>query len=161
MKLEKANPEDAQECIEWLKKNTPNDLSPRTLKGATFYKIPGVLYLPVKAVLMLDSLAPNPEVTGKKRLLAIRRMMDDLRKIYPGVEMVFLTRGGSQLDEAAKFYGFQPSSFTLYRFIPDASKTKRTNHQGLAETRLRNDARAVRREKGKAARIVPDLSPTT
>ena len=154
MKLERAKPEDAQECISWLKQNSLNDLSPRTLKGAIFYKIPGVLYLPVKAVLMLDSLGPNPQITGKKRLLALRRAMDDLRQMYPNTEMLFLTRGGSQLDEAAKFYGFQPSSFTLYRFIPDANKEKRTNHQSVAETRLRNHARAVRRQETKAARSV-------
>jgi hypothetical protein len=120
MKLERSTKEDAEEVVRWMAANRPlSNASNRSLKGCTYWKIAGILHLPVKAVLMLESLAPNPAVTGKKRLLALRRAMNDLRKQYPHTEIIFLTKGGTMLDEAAKFYGFDELPYKVFRMRPD------------------------------------------
>lgn len=161
MKLERSTPEDAEECISWMRTNlTLNDCSPRTLKGAIFYKIPGVLYLPVKPVLLLESLAPNPAVTGKKRLLALRRAMEDLQKIYPGAEIQFLTRNNVPLAEAAKYYGFEEAKgYVLLRLLNarEARKRAQESAKGLAQARLRQDAGANRADETAATGHVSGL----
>jgi len=122
VKLERSKPEDASEYVMWMWENRGlNNASTKSLRHCTVYKISGILHLPVKPVLMLESLAPNPHVAGKKRLLALRRAMDDLRKLYPHTEFYFLSTGGSELDEAAEFYGFEPLPFKVYRMRHDAS----------------------------------------
>jgi len=157
MRLVRSAPEDSKECVSWLIANMMlNDVSLRTLKGSIFYKIPGILYLPVKPVLMLESLAPNPEVTGTKRLLALRTAMNDLRKIYPGVELVYLTKGKTELDQGARIYGFERSDYALYRFIDSRARSdrKKEDAASLPEILLRNDARKSRRDEAKAKRIM-------
>jgi hypothetical protein len=120
MKLERSKPEDASEYVTWMWENRErNNASLKSLRHCTVYKISGILHLPVKSVLMLESLAPNPHVQGKKRLLALRRAMNDLRKMYPHTEIYFLTTGGTELDEAAKFYGFTEMPYKVYRMRPD------------------------------------------
>ena len=163
MKLERSKQEDFKECADWLTGNRLNGLSLRTLKGSTFYKIAGILYLPVKPVLLLESLAPNPAITGTKRLLALRRAMEELRRMYPGVELVFMTHGDNPLSGAAKIYGFEESDYALYRFIPSetAEKRKFQSTESLSEIRLRNDARKSRRDEAKTKRDVPDLCQAT
>jgi hypothetical protein len=146
MKLERSQPEDQNECLDWLKLNLgENDLSPRTLKGCTFFKIRGILYLPIKPVLLLESLAPNPAVTGTKRLLALRRAMNELQKLHPGVELVFLTRSDVRLAETARSYGFEEAKgYVLFRLLdaPARRKEAQAAKKRLAEVRLRNNARA-------------------
>jgi len=118
--IERSQPDDAAEYARWMWENrAQNCASPESLRNCAVFKISGILHLPVKTVLMLESLAPNPEVTGHKRLLAIRRAITDLRKLYPHSEMVFLTKGDTALDEAAKFYGFTEMPFKVYRMRPD------------------------------------------
>lgn len=143
MKLERSKPEDAEECVRWMLANLfLNDCSPRTLKGSIFYKIDGVLHLPIKPVIILESLAPNPAVTGKKRLLAIRRAMDDLVAMYPGTELIFMTRGNTKLDEAARYYGFKEEPYRVYRLIGGRQgRTKAEPAKArVAETRLQDHA---------------------
>lgn len=147
MKLEKSKPEDAKECVSWMKANLElNDCTPRSLKGCAFYKIAGILYLPVKVVLMLESLAPNPEVTGTKRLLALRRAMDDLRKMYPNIEILFYARDNARLNKCAKSYGFEEVPFSVYRLLdPAAQRAKvQASKKALAQARLRNKPRPLR-----------------
>ena len=131
MRLERSKPEDAKEYAQWMWDNRlTNCASIESLRNCAVFKISGILHLPVKTVLMLESLAPNPEVTGQKRLLAIRRAIIDLRKQFPHTEIIFLTKGDTQLDEAAKFYGFTEMPFKVYRMRPDdtsrAAQTYRT-----------------------------------
>jgi hypothetical protein len=143
MKLERSKPEDAKECIEWLGANLAlNDCSPRTLKGCTFFKIAGILYLPVKPVLLLESLGPNPAVTGTKRLLALRRAMDDLQKLHPNVDLVFLARKGQRLNKCARSYGFEEMPYAVYRLASAAEDRKREKkiEPRIAEVPLRHDA---------------------
>ena len=122
MKLERSKPDDATEYARWMWENRKqNNAAIESLRNCTVFKISGILHLPVKTVLMLESLAPNPEVTGRKRLLAIRRAITDLRKLFPHTEIIFLTKGDTQLDEAAKFYGFTEMPFKVYRMRPDDS----------------------------------------
>lgn len=164
MKLEKVKPEDAKECTSWMMENIRlNGCAPRHLKGCTFFKIAGILYLPVKPVLLMESLAPNPAITGKKRLLAIRRAMDELRKIHPGVELCFLTKNDNKLDEAARFYGFEEAKgYVLFRLLDaaEARKREKTRKEVLAEARLRHNARVLRADGAQAAGSVCDLSGT-
>jgi hypothetical protein len=164
MKLEKSTPEDAKECVAWMRENLmQNDCSPKSLKGCTFWKITGVFYLPVKPVLLLESLAPNPAVAGTKRLLALRRAMDDLRKIYPNVEILFYTRGNTRLDKCAKSYGFEEVPFSVYRLLdPAACRAKaQASKKALAQARLRSNPRAIRGHEAKAAGSVPGLREGT
>jgi hypothetical protein len=120
MKLEKSQYDDAREVGHWMIANLGNNnASLGDLKHCQYYKIAGILHLPVRPVLLLESLAPNPAVTGKKRLLALRRAMDDLRKMYPYMEIVFFTRGNTVLDAAAKYYGFSEVPFKVYRMRPN------------------------------------------
>lgn len=161
MKLERSAPEDMKECVEWMARNIElNDCSPRTLKGCTFFKIRGILYLPIKPVLLLESLAPNPLVTGKKRLLALRRAMDDLRKLHPGVELLFLTRNDTKLFEAARSYGFEEAKgYVLCRLL-DTTKRREKAQAGkgqLAEARLRHHPGIHRQNETAAAGAVPGL----
>jgi len=161
MRLERAKPEDAQECMEWMTANKLNDLSPRTMKGSVFYKIPGVLYLPVKLVIMLDSIGPNPHADGYTKGLALIRAVKDLKKMYPRTELIFLSDQKGVLEHAAqKLCGFEPSGYVLYRLIDHERKTKSAACGSRAEILLRDDARAIRRTKGKAARIVSHLLST-
>jgi len=161
MRLERAKPEDAQECMEWMTANKLNDLSPRTMKGSVFYKIPGVLYLPVKLVIMLDSIGPNPHADGYTKGLALIRAVKDLKKMYPRTELIFLSDQKGVLEHAAqKLCGFEPSGYVCYRLIDHDGKTQGTTRGSLAQIQLRNDARAIRRTKGKAARIVSHLLST-
>jgi len=119
MKLARSTPEDGKEMVEWMTLNrAQNNASVTSLKGCTFFKIAGILYLPVKVVLMLESVAPNPLVRGKRRLLAFRRAMDDLRKLHPHAEIIFLSKGSGALDEAAKYYGFEELPYKVYRIRP-------------------------------------------
>lgn len=121
MKLERSESGDVREMVSWMTENYPhNHASLRSLKACTYWKIAGILHLPVKAVLMLESLAPNPAVTGTRRLLALRRAMNDLRKLFPHTEIIFLTKGGTELDEAAVFYGFEELPYKVFRLRTDA-----------------------------------------
>ena len=160
MRLEKAKPEDAKEAVKWLVENIGlNDCTPRSLKNCTFYKIAGILYLPIKPVMMLESLAPNPAITGKRRLLALRRAMDDLQKFYPNVEFCYLTRGNTRLDEAARRYGFEEAPFAVYRFTGSTEGRKRAQaaKRGLAETRLRDHTGTSERENHETAGVVSSV----
>jgi hypothetical protein len=143
MKLEKAEKDDAREMAEWMMKNyLQNNASIESLKHCSYFKIAGILYLPVKVVLMLESLAPNPGVTGAKRLLAIRRALDDLRKLYPHAEFYFLTKGNSVLDEAAKFYGFTEMPYKVFRMRPNDRHraAQKTISQGALKEELQPHA---------------------
>jgi hypothetical protein len=160
MKLERSQPEDLNECIDWLKRNTLNDLSPRTLKGCTFWKIRGILYLPIKPVILLESLAPNPDVTGTKRLLALRRAMDELQRMHPGVELVFLTRSDVRLAETARSYGFEEAKgYVLFRLLdaPARRKEAQAAKKRLAEIRLRNHPGNLRADETEAERALSGL----
>lgn len=157
MRLERSRPEDAVEMAKWMSLNLPlNDCSLRDLKGCTWWKIAGILYLPIKPVLLLESLAPNPSVTGKKRLLALRRAMDDLRKLYPHVEILFLTRSNTKLRDAAKRYGFEEAPFVVMR-LNDAEKARKRAQASKgrsSEARLRNHSGAGGRAHLEATRDV-------
>ena len=142
MKLERSTPEDAAEYAKWMWDNRAENLAQiESLKDAVVYKIDGILHLPVKAVVMTGSLAPNPEVTGAKRLLALRRAFTDLRTMYPHTEIVFLTKGDSTLDEAARYFGFEELPFKLYRMRPDARSTaaKKYREQVATEVVVQHD----------------------
>jgi hypothetical protein len=133
MKLERSKPEDGQECVEWMTLNREeNAAAIESLKGCTFFKIAGILYLPVKVVLMLESVAPNPLVKGERRLLAFRRAIDDLRKMHPHAEIIFLTKGNTTLDAAAEFYGFDELPYKVYRMRANA---KSRAEEAFAEER--------------------------
>lgn len=161
MKLERSKPEDMNECVAWMAENLErNDCSARTLKGCTFYKIQSILYLPIKPVLLLESLAPNPLVTGKKRLLALRRAVEDLQKLYPGVELVFLTRSDLKLTEAAKSYGFEEAKgYVLCRLLdaPLRRKEAQTTKKELAQIRLQRHPGVCRTDETPAAGVMPGL----
>ena len=148
MKLEKGKLEDAAEMAKWMIANlVENNASLESLKSCTFFKIAGILYLPVQPVLLLESLAPNPEVKGAKRLLAIRRAMDDLRKLYPRTTFLFLTKGNTGLDEAARYYGFREMDFKVYRMQPNDRSTAAKKYRGkvASEVVLRHHTRTVGR----------------
>jgi len=161
MKLERSTPQDAKECVNWLTANLEaNDCSARTLKGCTFWKIPGILYLPVKPVLMLESLAPNPSITGTKRLLALRRAVLDLQQIYPGIEIQFLSRKDVPLMDGAGRLGFEEAEgYVLCRlFDAKAGREKaKQRKKGLAQARLQDNARAHRAVDVAPAGAVRDL----
>ena len=131
MKLERSRPEDGEEYVQWMTANrAENNASIASLKGCTIFRIAGILYLPVKVVLMLESVAPNPLVRGKRRLLAFRRAMDDLRKMHPHAEIVFLTKGTGTLDKAAEFYGFDELPYKVFRLRPDATSVAKKKFAG-------------------------------
>lgn len=136
------NVDDARECARWMTLNRDeNCASIECLKPCAFFKISGIFYLPVKLVLMAESIAPNPNVTGTKRLLAIRRAMNDLRKMYPHTEIYFLSKGNTKLDEAAEFYGFSELSFKVYRLRPsEPSKARKYRMAEAPEKELRHHA---------------------
>ena len=161
MKLERSTPEDERECIEWMTGNLDlNDCSPRTLNGSTFWKIAGVLYLPTKAVLLMDSVAPNPNVSPTKMAFALRRAMDDLRKMYPNTELVFMSRKNTRLGEAAtRLYGFEESPYVLYRCIDPIEQRKKSKarKKELAEARLRNNPGTRREGRTVTAGALSDL----
>jgi hypothetical protein len=160
MKLEKAAKEDAQEMAEWMIKNYPqNNASVESLKLCSYFKIAGILYLPVKPVLMLESLAPNPEVTGSKRLLGIRRALNDLRKLYPHTEFYFLTKGFSKLDEAANIYGFTEMPYRVFRMRPnDRNRTaKSTVPESAPEEAIQPHSGTVRGDQVAAEGSMPGL----
>jgi len=119
-----------------------NHVQMESLRDAVVYKIDGILHLPVKVAVMTGSLAPNPQVTGKKRLLALRRAFTDLRKIYPHSEIVFLTTGDSTLDAAARYFGFEELPFKVYRMRPDgqSAAAKKYREKIVAEVAVQHDA---------------------
>jgi hypothetical protein len=161
MKLERSQPEDARECVDWLLANQgQNDLSPRTLEGCTFWKIAGILYLPVKPMLLLESLAPNPRITGAKRLLALRRAMDELRKRYPGTELAFLARSDARLAETARSYGFEEAKdYVLFRLLDATAARKRTQSRkaSASQKRVQDHSGILRADETAAAGTVPGL----
>lgn len=109
-----ANKDDAAQCAEWMAANDQNDASLGSLVGAHVTAIDNdkgtVLYVPAKLVLMLDSLAINPDASQ----YAICRSLDAFLATLPGgVDVYYLSRGGQQLDKHAKRRGFKELPFKV------------------------------------------------
>src|SRR5579863_9570593 len=160
MKLERATPEDGKECVEWMALNRQeNNASVESLKHCTFFKIAGILYLPVKVVLMLESVAPNPLVKGTRRLLAFRRAINDLRKRHPHAEIIFLAKGDTSLDEGALIYGFEQLPYKVFRLRTDVRSDTAKKYAGDSrqETSVRGNSGTVCSSQAGATRSLRDM----
>jgi hypothetical protein len=86
--------------------------------------------------------------------------MDDLRKMYPGTEIIFMSHGNSQLDKGAEIYGFEKSDYVLYRLIGEPrrpAKKAKADKKGVAKARLWIDPGAIRGNEASPAGPVRDL----
>ena len=115
MKLELATPDDVHRCAEWMAANKEqNNASIDDLRRCQMLKIEGIWYIPARHVLLLESLAPNPNVEGMTRALALRTAMNDIRKFYKG-DVLYQTKGDTRLDRCARSYGFTLDPFRYMR----------------------------------------------
>lgn len=114
---------DANQIVDWLNKTASNQFDPAILKFPTLrvlcsYNGTGpVSYLPFHRVLMLESVAANPEASLRDRVQAVRDFTKgvELLASAEGIKEIYFLDGGGGLGEMATHHGYELLPFKVYR----------------------------------------------
>lgn len=123
LKLRVTTAEDAEQIVEWLKLNPLNEFESVILKYPTLrviasYAQDGVIcYLPTQKVLVLESLAVNPEATELEKAQALRDLTkaSELLASSEGIREIWFLDGAGGVGEMARSHGFEELPYRVYR----------------------------------------------
>jgi N-acetylglutamate synthase-like GNAT family acetyltransferase len=114
---------DRQNVAEWVTKNAAENqidtdifAYPQTKIYAATNGKP-ICYLPVQMVVMMESLAPNPEATDSERAEAIRQLLKGvvLQAHGAGIREVYFVGTDKRVNRIATRHGFEKIKFPVYR----------------------------------------------
>lgn len=113
MILETATKEDAKECAEWVAAKEADGyvIDYDALKGGTMLKVAGCFYICAchisfdgRHAIRLGQLIPKPGISGKRLVIALFRMIKDIREEFPG-DIVYPNYSENGVDQAARRIG--------------------------------------------------------
>ena len=123
LKLRAATPEDSKELTAWLSTNPLNEFESVILKYPTLrviasYAPEGVVcYLPTQKVLVLESLAVNPNAGDLEKAQALRDLTKaaELLASSEGIREIWFLDGAGGVGEMARSHGFEELPYKVFR----------------------------------------------
>lgn len=123
LKLRAAVPEDSEQIVEWLKQNPLGEYDAAickypTLRVIASYAAEGVVcYLPTQKVLVLESLAANPQAGELDKAQAIRDLTKaaELLASAEGIREIWFLDGAGGVGELAEKNGFELLPYKVFR----------------------------------------------
>lgn len=119
MNIRLAKADEAGQASEWMVANLDkNDAHLDSLKDSLVLAVEDeqgvVAYVPLKAAVIVESLAICPSASGSRRLRMLAAVHKMLKKVH-GKDVYYLTRGEQKLDKIAKVSGWSELPFKIMR----------------------------------------------
>lgn len=114
LKLRFAKPEESKQIVEWLNGSTRNDfdsdiLTYPTLRVLCSYNHKPVAYLPTQTVLMLESMAKNPDAEPLQYAQALRDLVKGAEVVASadGIQEIWMASSDDTVVKMAQSRGFE------------------------------------------------------
>ena len=119
MHIRLARPDEAQQAADWMTLNLDkNDAHLGSLTDTLVMVVEdeqgAVCYVPLKAAVMVESLAFNPGAHAGRRLRCLAAIQKILKQVK-GKDVYYLTKGEQKLDKLAKVSGWSELPFKIMR----------------------------------------------